>query len=670
MNLHRLAIAAALVAFSAPAWATSTINTAQPAQGQSYNAAPIRSNFQAAANDISALQAMNAGATPPSAPVNGMLWLDTPQNQSLQTLNIYDDRLSKWIPIATLDSQNGLWITNVGGGLPVSLLADNTTDLGSVPNAVITVTGPGPIYSFGSTAPAGIIKVIQFDGATQIVNNSVSMILPGGADINAIAGDMAFAVALGSGNWKIMFFQSAACAVVAGCTGRTSLTAHTVLVGEGTSPIGMVGPGASGIPLLGAGASADPVFGPLNLSGSAVTGTLGVGNGGTGIAAITAHDLMVGNDTSPVTLLAPGTAGFPLVSLGPTLDPQYQLLSVPGGGTGVGTITAHGVMLGEGVSSIAVAAPGTAGYPLLSTGGSSDPAFGQLDLGGAGVTGSLPLTSIAAIPSNTVLGNVTGGSAPPAALTKTQATTLCDIFTAALSGCVPASGGGSTTFLRADGVFAAPTTTGGVPTAVRVFTANATYTPTPGTTAVEVITQGAGGGGGTGIDGGAGTVGIGISGGSGGYAIKYLTSGFSGQAVTVGAAGAGGAGGAGSPGGTSSFGAIVTCTGGAGGAAPAAVNSFPTNSSTAAGGICAGGDINIPGQYSFASLYLSATAGLAGAAGGSPLGSSGLAYGVTAPGVAGNGYGAGGTAGVTFAGGNQAGGAGAPGVVYVYEFGG
>lgn len=72
--------------------------------------------------------------------------------------------------------------------------------------------------------------------------------------------------------------------------------------------------------------------------------------------------------------------------------------------------------------------------------------------------GDNPTTS--AIPNNTVLGNVSGVAAPAAALTATQATTLCNTFTSLLKGCVPASGGGTTTFLRADGTFAIPVGTG------------------------------------------------------------------------------------------------------------------------------------------------------------------------------------------------------------------
>ena len=46
------------------------------------------------------------------------------------------------------------------------------------------------------------------------------------------------------------------------------------------------------------------------------------------------------------------------------------------------------------------------------------------------------------------------------ALTNAGLTALVNVFTSTLKGLVPASGGGTTTFLRADGAFAAPATSG------------------------------------------------------------------------------------------------------------------------------------------------------------------------------------------------------------------
>jgi len=57
-------------------------------------------------------------------------------------------------------------------------------------------------------------------------------------------------------------------------------------------------------------------------------------------------------------------------------------------------------------------------------------------------------------------GRVTAGTGNIETLTATQATSLLNVFTTTLKGLAPASGGGTTTFLRADGTWAAPTGTG------------------------------------------------------------------------------------------------------------------------------------------------------------------------------------------------------------------
>jgi hypothetical protein len=58
--------------------------------------------------------------------------------------------------------------------------------------------------------------------------------------------------------------------------------------------------------------------------------------------------------------------------------------------------------------------------------------------------------------TNRFKGRTTAGSGDPEDLTGTQATVLLDVFTSALKGLAPASGGGTTNFLRADGTWAAP----------------------------------------------------------------------------------------------------------------------------------------------------------------------------------------------------------------------
>jgi hypothetical protein len=63
---------------------------------------------------------------------------------------------------------------------------------------------------------------------------------------------------------------------------------------------------------------------------------------------------------------------------------------------------------------------------------------------------------LAQIPTATFHGRVAAATGNVENLTGTQATTLLDVFTTSLKGLVPASGGGTTNFLRADGTWAAP----------------------------------------------------------------------------------------------------------------------------------------------------------------------------------------------------------------------
>lgn len=66
---------------------------------------------------------------------------------------------------------------------------------------------------------------------------------------------------------------------------------------------------------------------------------------------------------------------------------------------------------------------------------------------------------LAQMPAATIKGNSTGGTANPSDLTGTQVTALLDNFTSSTKGLAPASGGGTTNFLRADGTWTAPTAT-------------------------------------------------------------------------------------------------------------------------------------------------------------------------------------------------------------------
>lgn len=68
---------------------------------------------------------------------------------------------------------------------------------------------------------------------------------------------------------------------------------------------------------------------------------------------------------------------------------------------------------------------------------------------------------LANVASGTIKGRATAGTGDPEDLTGAQATALLDTFTSGAKGLAPASGGGTTNFLRADGTWAAPPGGGG-----------------------------------------------------------------------------------------------------------------------------------------------------------------------------------------------------------------
>jgi trimeric autotransporter adhesin len=114
------------------------------------------------------------------------------------------------------------------------------------------------------------------------------------------------------------------------------------------------------------------------------------------------------------------TAGTGLTGGGNlTTSPTISLTSpvvAAHGGTGQTSLTAYNVLLGNGTGTVGFAAPGTSGYPLLSAGSSSNPAFNQLSLSGSGISGVLPIahggtnatTGDAAI-NNLITGTATSG---------------------------------------------------------------------------------------------------------------------------------------------------------------------------------------------------------------------------------------------------------------------
>jgi len=136
-----------------------------------------------------------------------------------------------------------------------------------------------------------------------------------------------------------------------------------------------------------------------NVPASALTGTVGATNGGTGLTSYSTGDIVYASATNTLSKLTAGTNGYVLtlaagvpswaaggggltigttsISGGTTGQLLYdnagvvgELATVPvaNGGTGAATLTANAVLIGNGTSAVTTVAPGTSGNLLTSNG--------------------------------------------------------------------------------------------------------------------------------------------------------------------------------------------------------------------------------------------------------------------------------------------------------------
>ena len=134
------------------------------------------------------------------APVAGEFWLDT--SGSVPALKFYDG--SQWVTFGSVNDASHQWQPPIGGGAP-SLARASTTDLWSVPQGFVTITGTTTISKLSSSsAITGTAKFVKFAGALTLTQNATQLILPTGANLTTEAGDLAVVVALGGGNSQVL----------------------------------------------------------------------------------------------------------------------------------------------------------------------------------------------------------------------------------------------------------------------------------------------------------------------------------------------------------------------------------------------------------------------------------------------------------------------------------
>lgn len=182
---------------------------------------------------------------------------------------------------ATTLTQNGVVYGNGTSAL-------GATAVGTTGQVLVGNTGAAPSWATVSSS-----LVSSFSGGT-------TGLTPSSATTGAVT--LAGTLAISNGG------TNSTATPTAGGAGYGTGTAHAYTAA-----------GTSGQPLISAGASA-PAFGTLALgtANTNVSGTLTVTNGGTGSATLTANNVLLGNGTSAVQVVAPGTSGNVLSSNGTT----------------------------------------------------------------------------------------------------------------------------------------------------------------------------------------------------------------------------------------------------------------------------------------------------------------------------------------------------------------
>jgi hypothetical protein len=180
---------------------------------------------------------------------------------------------------------------------------------GAANGAPITKVGPAQdiVVSTGAVTP-------KTDDAVDLGSSSFEfkdLWIDGTANIDSLVADTAD---INAGTIDGATIGGASAAAVTG----TTITANTQFSGPGT--------GITGLPLS-----------------TGVTGTLGAANGGTGVASLTSNNVILGNGTSAVQFVAPGTTGNVLKSNGTTWTSAAEDAQVyPGAGVAISTGTAWG----------------------------------------------------------------------------------------------------------------------------------------------------------------------------------------------------------------------------------------------------------------------------------------------------------------------------------------
>lgn len=268
--------------------------------------------------------------------------------------------------LATLTAGSGVSIINAAGSITISATGTGGTVTSLSAGTGITLT-PDPITTTGSIALT--IPVVPTSGGTGLT----SYVL--GDTLYASAANVLSAL---PGNITLTknFLSQTGTGAVSAAPAWSTISASDIVSGQALTKTD-----DTNVTLTLGGSPTTALLAATSLT-LGWTGQLGVPRGGSGLAAATIHNLMIGNGTSPFTLLPPSaTSGIPLISQGAASDPAFGTAVVSGGGTGNTTFTAYSVICAGTTATGAfqnVSGVGTLNQVLISQGAGALPIWGSV----------------------------------------------------------------------------------------------------------------------------------------------------------------------------------------------------------------------------------------------------------------------------------------------------
>ncbi len=354
-------------------------------------------------------------------------------------------------------------LTNIGGspadssfilatrntGLTSSrVLAVDTGDIVYADSGALGTATIGPINTAAITYPKfQQIAALSVLGQSSNVAGIIGAIAGTTDQVMRVSQDGA-TLGFGQVNLSSISAVTGILAVSFGGTGTSTFTANGVLVGNGASAVKIATANTAGYVLTDNGTGAIPTFQPLIAAQQDGLSVLGVaGNTTATPAAITGTINQVLRVAPNGTALAFGqlnlsstsaVTGFLATSyiIGTFVTSQVTgIWSVQNGGSGTSSLTAFGVIYGNGTSAVGVTAAGSAGQLLLGQTTTSAPAFktstGDITYSAIGTatiaTAVVSNAKLATMAAGTFKGNNGTATAAPSDLSTSQAIALLSV---------------------------------------------------------------------------------------------------------------------------------------------------------------------------------------------------------------------------------------------------